>query len=170
MNFGQHLKIFLTTQKILSEYQAKSNLHRYTYYLFAVMFLFFAIILLNVGIYFYLIPIFGLARSAMILSPGNILVAFALYYFATRRKESDEIQALKKIRNQSLTELEASVSEIKADFDFVRGDITKLQQNIHQFSQDPIGTLMPMSAFSSAINLIRMAKSKKTKGKEIEKS
>lgn len=161
MNFSQHLKIFLSTQKILTEFQAKSNLQRYTFYIFSVMFLFFAIILLNMGIFFYLSTIFGLARAALILCPGNIIIALGLYFYAIRDRENQEIRALKQIRNQSLAELEASVSEIKTDFDSVRADITKLQQNIHQFSKDPIGTLIPMTAFSSAIKLIRAAKTKK---------
>ncbi len=161
MNFNQHLKIFLSVQKILSKHQIKILGQKLVFLTLAIFFGLFAIISLNISIFFYLKPTLSTANAALVLCSLNIIIALTLCFYAFRKEDDTQIQALEEIRDQAFTELAESTQKIQNNIQSLHKDVTKLQQNFYRFSQNPIGTLLPTQALTSVIKIIRAAKSKK---------
>ncbi|MEM8630651.1 MAG: hypothetical protein AAGF74_05395 [Pseudomonadota bacterium] len=91
------------------------------------------VIMLNVGIFFWLASHYGNANAGLILAAGNFALAVVLAVFAARMSAERELEPVAEVRDMAVEDLEAEISQVVSE-------VRDLSDNVRRIARDPLGT------------------------------
>ncbi|MGD9310947.1 MAG: phage holin family protein [Desulfosarcina sp.] len=130
------LTVFWRSERLLAEYQLKQSSQKIQLNALAGLVGLFGLVMLSLAVFFALVPYWGHALAALVVSGTDLLLAMVLILFARSRKPTAEVNMVSEVRDMAL-------SDIEEEFTLMQEEVVALKEGIHRFMQHPVDTLLP---------------------------
>ena len=137
------LRILWRSERLLAEIRLRQLMRRASLLAIAAVLGLFAVAMLNVAGYVYLVPLVEPTGAALLVAAADAVVAAILALAALPQKPGPEVKVLEEIRDMALGDLEAEAQSLGADLRQVRIEIEGVRQAVNSFAHSPLQALSP---------------------------
>jgi hypothetical protein len=137
------LRILWRSERLLAEIRLRQLMRRASLLAIAAVLGLFAVAMLNVAGYVYLVPLVEPTGAALLVAAADAVVAAILALAALPQKPGPEVKVLEEIRDMALGDLEAEAQSLGADLRQVRSEIEGVRQAVNSFAHSPLQALSP---------------------------
>jgi len=137
------LRILWRTERLLAEIRLRQLMRRASLLAIAAVLGLFAVAMLNVAGYVYLVPLVEPTGAALLVAAADAVVAAIMALAALPQKPGPEVKVLEEIRDMALSDLEAEAQSLGADLRQVRTEIEGVRQAVSSFAHGPLQALSP---------------------------
>jgi hypothetical protein len=157
----KNLRILWRTERLLTEQRLRQIVRRVSLLTLAAVLGLFAVAMLNVAGYLYLVPLVEPTGAALVVAAADAVVAALLALAGLPQKPGPEVRVLEEIRDMALTDLEAEARSAQADLRQMRSEIAGMRQAVSSFARNPLDGLSPQLVTSAVTLLTNLLRNKK---------
>jgi hypothetical protein len=157
----RNLRILWRTERLLAEQRLRQVVRRVSLLSLAAVLGLFAVAMLNVAGYLYLVPLVEPTGAALVVAAADAVVAALLALAGLPQKPGPEVRVLEEIRDMALSDLETEARSVQNDLRHVRTEIEDMRQAVTSFARNPLEGVSPQliaPVISMLTNLLRSKK------------
>ena len=130
------LTVFWRSERLLAEYQLKQSSQKIQLNALAGLVGLFGLVMLSLAVFFALVPYWGHALAALVVSGTDLLLAMVLILYARSLHPPAEVEMVREVRNMALNDIEEEIA-------LVESEVVALKDGIQRLLDDPVDMLMP---------------------------
>lgn len=156
------LKVFWRSERLLKTHELRLNIRKVQLTAVASLVAVFGLLMLNVAIFFGLVPYWGQAGAALGIAGMDLLLAGVLIVWARKLKPASEVEMVKEVRDLAISDIEHEATRVTAE-------VQALRQEISDFVHHPINTLLPgvlAPLLAETVAGLKARRTEKTEGAE----
>jgi len=157
----RNLRILWRTERLLAEIRLRLLMRRIGMLALAAVVGLFAVAMLNVAGYVYLVPMFDPTGAALVVAAVDALLAALLILAAQPQKPGTETRVLEEMRDFALADLEAQGEALQGDLHQLREDVKGMRQAVSSFAHNPLDALNPQILAQTVSLLTNLLRNKK---------
>lgn len=134
--FVRSFKVFWRSERLLKQNEIRLTAKRIQFNALAAFVAVFGLVMLTLSAFFALVPYFGQALAALVVSGVDLLLAGGLFAYGRSLKEAPEAEMVREMRDMALSNIEDEVTRVEAD-------LVEIKNDVHKFIRNPVDALLP---------------------------
>jgi hypothetical protein len=130
------LNVLWRSERLLAEYQLKQASQRIQLNALAALVAVFGLVMLSVAMFFAIVPYWGHALAALVVSGTDLTLAMVLFLYARSLHPPAEVEMVREVRNMALNDIEEEIA-------LVESEVVALKNGIQRLLHHPVDMLMP---------------------------